>query len=91
MNDRSIQLDGARIRCWDSGGQGPAVLMTHGIGESLEFWHTQFEAFGLQMRLLAWDMPGHSRSDEMPRPCPWKDRPPSPGSCWTSWACRTCT
>lgn len=67
MNDRFIPLDGARIRCWDSGGQGPVVLMTHGIGESLEFWHLQFEAIGQQMRLLAWDMPGHGLSDEMPQ------------------------
>ncbi len=67
MNDQFITPDGARIRYWDSGGQGPAVLMTHGIAESLEFWHLQFESLGQQMRLLAWDLPGHGLSDEMPQ------------------------
>lgn len=67
MNDQFITLDGARIRYWDSGGQGPVVLMTHGIAESLEFWHLQFESLGQQMRLLAWDLPGHGLSDEMPQ------------------------
>ena len=70
MESKAFQfanIQGARIRYWDSGGSGPAVLMTHGIGESLEFWHLQFEAIGQHMRLLAWDMPGHGLSDEMPQ------------------------
>lgn len=65
MNDPFVQIDGARIRYWDSGGSGPAVLMTHGIGESLEFWHRQFDALGQSLRLIAWDMPGHGLSDEL--------------------------
>lgn len=67
MTIQFTTLDGARIRYWDSGGRGPAALMTHGIGESLEFWHPQFDSIGQQMRLLAWDMPGHGLSDEMPQ------------------------
>jgi pimeloyl-ACP methyl ester carboxylesterase len=39
------------------------VLLTHGIGESLEFWHPQIDALGRTMRLVAWDMPGHGESD----------------------------
>ena len=38
--------------------------MTHGIAESLEFWHRQFEVLGSSVRLIAWDMPGHGLSDE---------------------------
>jgi len=65
VNDQFVTIDGARVRYWDSAGAGPAVLMTHGIGESLEFWHRQFESLGQSLRLIAWDMPGHGLSDEM--------------------------
>lgn len=65
MNDPFVRIDGARVRYRDSGGTGPAVLMTHGIGESLEFWHRQFDDLGQSLRLIAWDMPGHGLSDEL--------------------------
>lgn len=64
MDDQFAHLNGARVRYRDSGGAGPAVLMTHGIGESLEFWHRQFDVLGPSLRLIAWDMPGHGLSDE---------------------------
>ncbi|MBT9549760.1 MAG: alpha/beta fold hydrolase [Hydrogenophaga sp.] len=64
MTDSIVAIHGASIRCRDSGGEGPAVLMTHGIGESLEFWHRQFDDLGPSLRLIAWDMPGHGLSDE---------------------------
>ncbi|HEX5738924.1 MAG TPA: alpha/beta fold hydrolase, partial [Hydrogenophaga sp.] len=65
MNDQFVLIDGAKVRYWDSGGEGPVVLMTHGIGESLEFWHRQFDVLGQTLRLIAWDMPGHGLSDEL--------------------------
>lgn len=64
MSDRFANIDGGRVRYRDSGGAGPAVLMTHGIGESLEFWHRQMETLGESLRLIAWDLPGHGLSDE---------------------------
>lgn len=64
MSDLFVSMNGVRIRYRDSGGEGPAVLMTHGIGESLEFWHRQFDDLGQSLRLIAWDMPGHGLSDE---------------------------
>lgn len=66
VHERFAELDGRLIRYRDSGGQGPAVLLTHGIGESLEFWHRQMETMGDSLRLIAWDMPGHGLSDEVP-------------------------
>jgi len=65
MTDEYANVQGARIRYRDSGGTGPAVLMTHGIGESLEFWHRQLESADLPARLIAWDMPGHGLSEEL--------------------------
>lgn len=64
MSDSFVSIHGVRVRYRDSGGAGPAVLMTHGIGESLEFWHRQFDDLGQSLRLIAWDMPGHGLSDE---------------------------
>ena len=64
MSDQFADIDGARVRYRDSGGAGPAVLMTHGIGESLEFWHRQMETLGASLRLIAWDLPGHGLSAE---------------------------
>lgn len=64
MTDQFASMDGCRIRYRDSEGSGPVVLMTHGIGESLEFWHRQFDVLGTSVRLIAWDLPGHGLSDE---------------------------
>lgn len=64
MNEIFVTVDGVKLRLRDSGGDGLAVLMTHGIGESLEFWHRQMEALDPSLRLIAWDMPGHGLSDE---------------------------
>lgn len=66
MNDRFALIDGTKLRYRDNGGAGPAILMTHGIGESLEFWHRQFDSLNQSLRLIAWDMPGHGLSDESP-------------------------
>ncbi len=63
MTPQIVSLNHGRVRYIDTGGPGPAVLMTHGIGESLEFWHPQIENLGDSMRLVAWDMPGHGESD----------------------------
>jgi pimeloyl-ACP methyl ester carboxylesterase len=63
LSPQSIALPTGKVRCIDTGGPGPAVLLTHGISESLEFWHPQIEALGKTMRLVAWDMPGHGESD----------------------------
>jgi pimeloyl-ACP methyl ester carboxylesterase len=60
---QSVLLSTGKVRCIDTGGSGPAVLLTHGIGESLEFWQPQIEALGKTMRLVAWDMPGFGESD----------------------------
>ncbi len=62
VRDRFTVVDGARIRFRDRGGDGPVLLLTHGIGQSLEVWHLQFEVAGAGPRLIAWDLPGHGPS-----------------------------
>ena len=62
MTDSFISADGVKVRYRDSGGTGPAVLMLHGIGGSLELWSAQFVAANQGIRLIALDLPGHGLS-----------------------------
>jgi 2-hydroxy-6-oxonona-2,4-dienedioate hydrolase len=62
MIDNRITLDGINIRYRDTGGAGPVVLMSSGVGQSVEFWDRQFEAFAQDYRLIAWDYPAHGGS-----------------------------
>ncbi|TXT41127.1 MAG: alpha/beta hydrolase fold protein [Comamonadaceae bacterium] len=63
MTDSMILVDGIQVRYRDSGGTGPAVLLLHGIGGSLELWAQQFVAANQNLRLIALDLPGHGLSD----------------------------
>jgi pimeloyl-ACP methyl ester carboxylesterase len=63
---RRIDVDGIGIRCRDTGGTGMPVLLSHGIGGSLELWSRQFENADPALRLIAWDMPSHGLSDAAP-------------------------
>ena len=63
---RTVDIEGVAIRCRDSGGDGQPVLLTHGIGGSLELWNRQFDDAGLGLRLIAWDMPSHGLSAAAP-------------------------
>lgn len=63
---RQVVLGAVSIRVRDSGGDGLPVLLTHGIGGSLELWNRQFETDSPALRLIAWDMPSHGLSDAAP-------------------------
>jgi 2-hydroxy-6-oxonona-2,4-dienedioate hydrolase len=60
---RFATIDGVRIRYRDSGGPGLPVLLSHGIGGSLELWDRQFDGSLSSLRLIAWDAPNHGLSD----------------------------
>ncbi|MEJ1990259.1 MAG: alpha/beta hydrolase [Maritimibacter sp.] len=63
MTIQNINVDGVNIRIRTSSGSSIPVLLCGGIGSSLEFWDQQFEALGDELRLIAWDYPGHGLSD----------------------------
>jgi 2-hydroxy-6-oxonona-2,4-dienedioate hydrolase len=63
MTVQNITVDGVNIRIRTSSGSSVPVLLCGGIGSSLEFWDQQFEALGDELRLIAWDYPGHGLSD----------------------------
>lgn len=73
MIDRFVDVGGLKLRYRDSGGEGPAVLLLHGVGGSLELWSGQFVEANEELRLIAVDLPGHGLSDFSASP----DSPPS--------------
>lgn len=46
-------------------GQGPFLVLIHGVGLRLEAWMNQFEALSKKYTVYAVDMPGHGESDLM--------------------------
>ena len=53
---------GAAIH-YETHGQGPAVLLTHGFGLTARMWEGQIQALAPANRLILWDLRGHGRSD----------------------------
>ncbi len=49
-------------------GEGPALLLMHGIGGSSKTWEEQYRAFAGSHRVIGWDAPGFGGSDPTPEP-----------------------
>ena len=63
MEDLYISVKGYTIRYRDTGGAKPVLLLTHGIGSSLETWEAQADDLADHLRVISWDLPGHGLSD----------------------------
>lgn len=63
MSDQFVSVNDVRLRYRDTGGKGPVLLLTHGIGASLETWREQEAVLGKEFRVISWDLPGHGLSD----------------------------
>lgn len=61
--DRYILVEGLRLRYWLEGGNGPDLVLLHGIGGAVDVWRKQFERLPKDHRVLAIDLPGCGRSD----------------------------
>lgn len=58
MTER-IEIDGATLACEDSGGDGPVVVLVHGLGGSLYGWRAQVRALAdAGYRAIAYDQRG---------------------------------
>jgi len=68
LTDQYINIQGVKIRYRDTLGTGLVVLLTHGIGASLEMWEAQLANTDERIRLIAWDIPGHGLSDAGDQP-----------------------
>lgn len=48
---------------YESHGEGPVILLTHGYSATSQMWRGQIAALSATNRLILWDMRGHGRSD----------------------------
>ena len=63
--DRYVTVEGHRVRYWEEGA-GPAIVLIHGLANSVITWRKNVEALGRGFRVVALDLPGHGLSD-MPK------------------------
>ena len=57
----TASLNGIRVD-HEVGGQGPAVLLTHGYSATGRMWEGQRGTLGARYRLITWDMRGHGQT-----------------------------
>jgi pimeloyl-ACP methyl ester carboxylesterase len=61
--DRYVRVNGRQIRYWVEG-EGPALILVHGLAASLEYWQYNIAALATQHRVYALDLLGFGRSDK---------------------------
>lgn len=58
---RDVVADGVRLRVLEAG-QGPALLLIHGLSASHDIWEYVVDEFADRYRVIAPDLPGHGES-----------------------------
>jgi pimeloyl-ACP methyl ester carboxylesterase len=58
---RSAVIDGATVT-WRERGNGPPMVLIHGIGGSSDSWRPAFDALAPAWHVIAWDAPGYGGS-----------------------------
>lgn len=59
-----IERNDAHIYLEDSGGQGPAVLFSHGVLMDHEMFAGQVQGLAGEFRCVSWDQRGHGQTDQ---------------------------
>ncbi|CAN5641743.1 alpha/beta hydrolase [soil metagenome] len=59
----TADVDGLAIH-YDRRGEGPDVVLLHGIGGNTKLWRHQLEGLSDGFRMTAWDAPGYGGSDD---------------------------
>ena len=57
-----VERDGVKVY-YETHGEGPAVLLSHGYSATSQMWQGQAGPLGKGHRLITWDMRGHGQSD----------------------------
>lgn len=52
---------------WREAGEGPALVLLHGIGSGSGSWVGQFAGLAADFRVIAWDAPGYGGSAALPQ------------------------
>jgi 4,5:9,10-diseco-3-hydroxy-5,9,17-trioxoandrosta-1(10),2-diene-4-oate hydrolase len=61
--DHYVEVGGGRVRYWVEG-DGPALLLVHGLACSAEFWQRNVGPLAEEHRVYALDLPGFGLSDK---------------------------
>jgi pimeloyl-ACP methyl ester carboxylesterase len=64
--EREMTRDGVRLACLDFGGDGPAVLLLHGLAGHAGEWEETASWLTARCRVVALDARGHGRSERSP-------------------------
>jgi esterase len=67
FNSRNVNLDGLNFHYADWGGEGPPLVMLHGLGGHARTWDHTAAALADQYRVLAVDQRGHGDTDWAPQ------------------------
>ena len=59
-----------RAIAYRAAGEGPPLLLLHGIGSGSASWQAQLDALSPRFRAIAWDAPGYGGSDPLPGEAP---------------------
>lgn len=66
FEERVETLDGTRLR-WLAGGEGPPVLLVHGLGGLASNWRLVAPALARERRVILPELPGHGGSGRLAR------------------------
>ena len=67
-----LDRDGVKIY-YDSTGDGPPVLLSHGYSATAAMWANQVAALSDKYRVITWDMRGHGQSDSPDDPSAYSE------------------
>jgi pimeloyl-ACP methyl ester carboxylesterase len=73
MSMPGAQVNGRRIAYEDSGGDGPAVIFSHGLLMDGEMFAPQVEALRDRYRCVTWDARGHGKTGPVAEPFTYWD------------------
>src|SRR5580765_4358317 len=69
---RYCDVKGARLRVFEAG-EGPAVVLLHGLGGAASNWLAVAPALAERARVVVPELPGHGASSALPTPVPTLD------------------
>jgi pimeloyl-ACP methyl ester carboxylesterase len=67
-----LDRDGVSLY-YETHGEGPAILLTHGYAATSEMWRGQVATLSRRHTLVIWDMRGHGRSDDPADPAAYSE------------------
>jgi len=65
VRDHAVEVDGGSLHYLEAGGAGKTVVLLHGYLATSREWAPYIDALAAGHRVIAFDLPGHGRSDRI--------------------------